>query len=97
MSDVARVRFADGPIIADVRVPPSKSVANRALVCAALADGTSEIRGLAPGDDTAAMLDGLERLGCGIAVHELDGVMVTDVIGTGGVFDGADRSADQSK
>ena len=91
MSDVARVRFADGPIIADVRVPPSKSVANRALVCAALADGTSEIRGLAPGDDTAAMLDGLERLGCGIAVHELDGVMVTDVIGTGGVFDGADR------
>ncbi|MEM9513491.1 MAG: 3-phosphoshikimate 1-carboxyvinyltransferase [Actinomycetota bacterium] len=92
MSDVARVRTAEGPIIADVRVPPSKSVANRALVCAALADGTSEIRGIAPGDDTAVMLEGLERLGCGIATHEIDGVLVTDVIGLGGEFASAERT-----
>ena len=29
-----------GPLDADVRVPGSKSVTNRALVCAALAEGT---------------------------------------------------------
>jgi hypothetical protein len=43
-----RVQRADGPVIADVHVPPSKSIVNRALVCAALAEGTSEITGIAP-------------------------------------------------
>jgi 3-phosphoshikimate 1-carboxyvinyltransferase len=79
-----RVQRADGPVIADVIVPPSKSIANRALVCAALAEGTSEILGVAPGDDTAAMLECLQRLGCGIGVR-LDGVRhVADVQGTAG-------------
>mgnify|MGYP002260500535 CR=1 FL=1 len=41
-------------------VPGSKSIANRALVCAALADGPSVLHGVAPGDDTAAMLDVLD-------------------------------------
>ncbi|MDG1187480.1 MAG: 3-phosphoshikimate 1-carboxyvinyltransferase, partial [Ilumatobacter sp.] len=63
MSESHRVRRADGPVIADVAVPPSKSIANRALICAALADGESEITGVAPGDDTSAMLDCLDRLG----------------------------------
>lgn len=57
---------ASGPIDASVSVPGSKSVANRALVCAALAVGRSEIAGLPSGDDTAAMVDGLGRLGVGI-------------------------------
>jgi len=78
-----RVRRADGSVIARVAVPPSKSIVNRALVCAALAEGTSEIVGVAPGDDTAAMIDCLERLGCGIGVR-VDGVHhVADVLGTG--------------
>mgnify|MGYP000002170294 CR=1 FL=1 len=81
-----RVRRADGPVIAQVAVPPSKSIVNRALVCAALADGTSEIVGVAPGDDTAAMIDCLQRLGCGIGVR-IDGVhRIADVIGTGAVL-----------
>ena len=41
MNDVRTVRLAEGPVIADVVVPPSKSIANRALVCAALAVGES--------------------------------------------------------
>lgn len=57
---------ATGPIDASVVVPGSKSVANRALVCAALAVGSSEIGGLPAGDDTLAMIDGLGRLGVGI-------------------------------
>ena len=80
---VQRVRRADGPVIAQVDVPPSKSIVNRALVCAALAEGTSEIVGVAPGDDTAAMIDCLQRLGCGIGIRLTDRDRVADVIGTG--------------
>lgn len=47
------------PLNAVVHVPGSKSVANRALVCAMLADGESVISGLPDGDDTAVMLDAL--------------------------------------
>ena len=35
-----------GPLDAVVTVPGSKSIANRALVCAALADGDSRLRGM---------------------------------------------------
>lgn len=57
-------------------LPGSKSIANRALVCAALADGTSTLRGVAPGDDTVAMLDCLERLGVRIGISD-DGATAT--------------------
>lgn len=50
-----------GPIDAVVRVPGSKSVANRALVCAMLADGSSMVSGLPDGDDVAAVLDVLDE------------------------------------
>ncbi len=83
-SEVYRVSRADGPVVADVRVPPSKSITNRALICAALVDGTSEIVGLAPGDDTTAMIECLERLGCAVGVRDADGVRLADVAGTGG-------------
>lgn len=53
----------DEPLSAVVEVPGSKSVANRALVCAALAEGESQLDALPPGDDTSAMLDGLQLLG----------------------------------
>lgn len=84
LADTYRVRRSDGPVVAEVRVPPSKSIVNRALICAALADGTSEITGVAPGDDTAAMIACLEQLGCGIGTRMEAGVRVADVIGTGG-------------
>lgn len=51
------------PVSAVVDVPGSKSIANRALVCAALADGPSRIVNLPDGDDTMAMVDGLGRIG----------------------------------
>lgn len=46
-----------------VLVPGSKSIANRALVCAALAKSDSKILNCAPGDDTEAMIDALQILG----------------------------------
>ncbi len=66
MSSTHLVTVATGPLLDVVVVPGSKSVANRVLVCAALADGTSTISNLAPGDDTAAMLDCLAALGAGV-------------------------------
>lgn len=59
------VRPVDRPIDARVPVPGSKSIANRALVCAALADGTSSLERLPDGDDTVAMIECLDRLGIG--------------------------------
>jgi 3-phosphoshikimate 1-carboxyvinyltransferase len=85
-ASIRRVRPALGPVIAEVDVPPSKSIANRALVCAALADGESIIDGLAPGDDTAAMVECLERLGVRVDLEEQDRRQVARVVGTGGAL-----------
>lgn len=53
-----------------VPVPGSKSVTNRALLLAALADGDSLLRGALVADDTAAFVDGLRSLGFEIAEEE---------------------------
>lgn len=54
---------ASAPLRGLVAVPGSKSVSNRALVCAALASGESVLHGLADGDDTSNMISGLRLLG----------------------------------
>ncbi|MGB0738188.1 MAG: 3-phosphoshikimate 1-carboxyvinyltransferase [Ilumatobacteraceae bacterium] len=54
---------------ARVEVPGSKSIANRALVCAGLARGGSRLHRLPDGDDTVAMLDGLAVLGVSTTVE----------------------------
>lgn len=46
-----------------VAVPGSKSISNRALVLAALADGVSSVAGLLRSQDTEVMLESLRRLG----------------------------------
>ena len=46
-----------------VKLPGSKSISNRTLLLAALADGVTEIRDLLVSDDTARMLEALEKLG----------------------------------
>ena len=51
------------PPDATVRVPGSKSLTNRALVCAALAEGTSILEGALHADDTEAMIAALTALG----------------------------------
>ena len=85
-AEIHRVRSATGPIVARAVVPPSKSIANRALVCAALADGESEVVGVAPGDDTAAMLDCLAELGVPVGLTSEGDQTVATVMGNGGDF-----------
>jgi len=71
-----------GPLAARVRVPGSKSITNRALPIAALADGTSVLSGALESDDTRVMREALGALGCEIGC---DGDTWT-VRGTGGVL-----------
>ncbi|MEZ5340357.1 MAG: 3-phosphoshikimate 1-carboxyvinyltransferase [Acidimicrobiales bacterium] len=52
-----------------VRVPGSKSLTNRALVCAALASGTSVLTGVLIADDTVAMINCLRTLGVDLDVN----------------------------
>jgi 3-phosphoshikimate 1-carboxyvinyltransferase len=59
-----------GPLDADVRVPGSKSITNRALLIAALADGESRLTGCLASDDTRVMCEALEALGAGIETGE---------------------------
>lgn len=56
------------PLHATVRLPGSKSITNRALVCAALADGPSMLTGFLDSDDTQAMVGALRSLGIEIVV-----------------------------
>ncbi len=52
-----------------VRLPGSKSISNRVLLLAALAEGTTEVRDLLRSDDTDRMLEALQTLG--VAVESL--------------------------
>ena len=46
-----------------IRPPGSKSITNRALACAAMADGTTSLHGILDSDDTRWMIEGLQQLG----------------------------------
>lgn len=58
-----KVRVNKGKARGFVEAPPSKSMAHRLLICAGLADGTSEIEGIADSQDILATLDCLKALG----------------------------------
>ncbi len=61
------------PIRASVRVPGSKSLTNRALAIAALADGTTALTNALDSDDSRYFVDSLQRLGFNVragAIHE---------------------------
>jgi 3-phosphoshikimate 1-carboxyvinyltransferase len=71
-----------GPLRGTVRAPASKSVTNRLLVLAALADGASELIAPLDSDDSAAMRACITALGA-----EVSGDGVWKVTGTAGAPD----------
>ena len=52
-----------GPVVGAIRPPGSKSITNRALICAALAQGRSVLRGALDSEDTQVMIAALRQLG----------------------------------
>lgn len=81
-SDSIEITPVSGPLNACVRPPGSKSLTNRALICAALADGESALTGALVSDDTHVMIDGLSRLG--IPIDVADNGTTLRVAGAGG-------------
>jgi 3-phosphoshikimate 1-carboxyvinyltransferase len=70
------------PLKATVRPPGSKSITNRALILAALAEGSSRLTGVLDSDDTRVMVESLKRLGLQLA-HDR-GSQTIDVVGCAG-------------
>ena len=66
-----------------VRLPGSKSISNRVLLLAALAEGETEVRDLLASDDTERMLDALKTLGVGVTHLSGENWLIT---GCGGRF-----------
>lgn len=71
--------FAARPINATVTVPGSKSLTNRFLVLAALADGPSRLRTPLHSRDSALMIDALRQLGAIITEVPGDGAFGPDL------------------
>ena len=61
-----KVRITPSRGAGTLAAPPSKSDSHRALICAALAAGTSVLHGLAPSEDVLATIDCLRALGAKI-------------------------------
>jgi 3-phosphoshikimate 1-carboxyvinyltransferase len=100
LPDPLPIPVIDHPFNATIRPPGSKSITNRALLLAALADGTSTLRGpLIDADDAQVMLAAIERLGARVEVQrapsassgsgsELDTLRITGVKGRWKIFPG---------
>jgi 3-phosphoshikimate 1-carboxyvinyltransferase len=73
---------AAGPIRGRIRPPGSKSITNRALVCAALAKGDSTLTGALDSEDTRMMIASLAQLGIRIEAKDEGRTLV--VHGRGG-------------
>ena len=90
-----------GPLDGRVRVPGSKSITNRALLLAALADGQSRLSGGLESDDTVVMRVALEAMGIGLATEAREAAAAEGsedevwlVTGRGGRFRAPGNTAD---
>jgi len=84
MSQARLVRPVGGPMSGLAEIPGSKSQTNRALLCAALAAGTSRLSGVLFADDTEAMLEAVVSLGCDLEIDRQNATL--EVTGIGGVL-----------
>jgi 3-phosphoshikimate 1-carboxyvinyltransferase len=75
-----------------IRPPGSKSITNRALVCAGLARGESLLTGVLDSQDTRVMVAGLKALGIGVSADWQRGEV--RVAGAGGVVPAAEALLD---
>jgi 3-phosphoshikimate 1-carboxyvinyltransferase len=63
MEDQIEIPYLNYPVNADVEIPGSKSITNRALMIAALAEGSSTLENALFSDDTHWFSTGLQQLG----------------------------------
>ncbi len=80
--DALEIKPVAGPVVGRIRPPGSKSLTNRALVAAALADGSSRLPGALESEDTRVMIQSLVSLGISIETGAADRALL--VQGCGG-------------
>jgi 3-phosphoshikimate 1-carboxyvinyltransferase len=68
LPDILEIQPLAKPPNCTITVPGSKSITNRALILAALADGKCTLRGALWADDTQVMVDSLQKLGFEVTV-----------------------------
>lgn len=73
--------FSKSVLSGAVTVPPSKSLAHRAIICASLADGKSVIKGVQYSQDVSATIGVMREVGADIAEYG-DGLCVQGSKGT---------------
>src|SRR6267378_4805692 len=69
LPDLIEIVPLEKPVQAEITVPGSKSITNRALALAALADGATTLRGALWSEDTQVMVDCLQKLGFAVKVE----------------------------
>jgi 3-phosphoshikimate 1-carboxyvinyltransferase len=69
LPDLIEIVPPDQPVRAEVTVPGSKSITNRALILAALAEGEVTLTGALWSEDTQIMTEALQKLGFDIRVE----------------------------
>lgn len=82
MSESIEIEPVMQRVRARVRPPGSKSITNRALVCAAIADGRSTLRGALASEDTQVMITALGELGIAVTVEDAGRTLLVE--GSGG-------------
>ena len=68
LPDLIEIVPLDKPVYAEVTVPGSKSITNRALILAALSDGEVTLESALWSEDTQIMVDCLRKLGFAVNV-----------------------------
>jgi 3-phosphoshikimate 1-carboxyvinyltransferase len=69
LPDLIEIVPLDSPVRAEIAVPGSKSITNRALILAALAEGEVTLQGALWSEDTQVMVEALQKLGFEIKVE----------------------------
>lgn len=74
------VKITPGKLKGEVKIPPSKSMAHRAVICASLSKGKSKITNIEYSDDIIATINAMKTLGSEIEIFddylEIDGSKV---------------------
>ena len=74
------IKIKPSKLSGNIVIPPSKSFAHRALICAALSEGKSIVRNIELSDDIRATLEALEELGATSKIEnisiEIEGIQI---------------------
>lgn len=65
-----QVKISPSNCSGSVKIPPSKSMAHRSIICASLANGRSVIRNVAYSQDIQTTIEGMRKLGAKIEMKE---------------------------